>query len=241
MRLQKYLSRAGVASRRKSEGLIASGRVRVNGEVVTAPGTRVDPERDRVAVDGREVEPEAPRWILLHKPRDVVTTLRDPRGRPTVFDLLPGDDPGALRYVGRLDMDSEGLLLLTNRGDAIHALTHPSGEVPREYHVLVRERPGPEALERLREGVELADGPARASEARILRDAGGGEGWWIAVVVHEGRKREVRRMLDAVGHPLERLRRVRFGPIELGELPPGEWRPLEADEVRALRRAAGLE
>lgn len=238
VRLQKYLSRAGVASRRKSEELMRQGRVRVNGEVVTEMGSRVDPERDRVQVDGREVEISPPRWVLFHKPPGCLTTRSDPRGRTTVYDLLPSEmEP--LKYVGRLDRNTEGLLLLTNRGEMIHALTHPSNEVGREYRALVRGRPSDDALLRLRKGVELEDGMARAEDVSVLR--GDDDGALVRLVLREGRKREVRRLLKAVGHPVRRLKRVRFGSVELGELSRGEWRELTPEEVRGLREVAGRE
>lgn len=212
------------------------GRVRVNGEVVTEMGARVDPARDRVQVDGRDVEVSPPRWILFHKPPGCLTTRSDPRGRATVYDVLP-DEMGSLKYVGRLDRGTEGLLLLTNEGDAIHGLTHPSNEVDREYRALVRGGPSEATLRRLRNGIDLPDGPARAESVRILRQ--GGDEALLMLVLREGRKREVRRLLRAVGHPVRRLKRVRFGPLRLGDLPRGSWRELEPDEVRALRRAAG--
>jgi 23S rRNA pseudouridine2605 synthase len=237
MRLQKFLSRAGVASRREAESLMAQGRVQVNGRAAMTPGIRVDPDRDRVEVDGRPVRLRAPRWILLNKPRGVLTTRRDVRGRPTVYGLLP---PGArgLRYVGRLDRDTEGLLLFTNEGDVAHRLLHPSSEVDREYRARVRGVPGPETLARLRKGVDLEDGPARARVAEVLRAVGKGDAV-VTLVLREGRKREVRRLLDAVGHPVRRLRRVRFGSLPLGSLGAGQWRELTKEEVQALRKEAG--
>lgn len=238
VRIQKYLSRAGVASRRKSEELMTAGRVRVNGEVVTALGSRVDPERDRVEVDGRVVEIPSPRWIAFHKPTGVLTTRSDPGGRRTVYDVLPPRF-GALRYVGRLDRDTEGLLILGNQGELIHRLLHPSREVDREYRVEVEGEVDDRTLRRLTEGVELEDGPARAERAERSRRMDGGTE--LTLVLQEGRKREVRRMMDAVGHPVRRLRRVRFGPIVLGDLPPAEWRELGDDEVRALMDRVGLD
>ncbi|MGD2069600.1 MAG: pseudouridine synthase [Gemmatimonadota bacterium] len=234
--MQKYLSRAGVASRRGAEELMAQGRVRVNGAVVTTPGRRIQPGEDRVEVDGRTVEPEPFRWVMLHKPPATVTTADDPRGRRTVYDLLPSELHG-LSYVGRLDLDTEGLLLLSNEGDAIHGLLHPSFEVEREYRAGVEGEPRSGALERLVRGVELEDGPAAAREAERV---GGEEGGAIVrVVLTEGRKREVRRLLAAVGHPVRWLRRVRFGPVALGDLAPGRWRELSDEEVAELRGRAG--
>lgn len=236
VRIQKLLSRAGVASRREAEALIAAGRVRINGQVVTTLGVRVDPDRDRVEVDGRAVEAQPPRWVLLHKPVGTLTSRGDARGRRTVYHLLPRE-LRSLRYVGRLDRDTEGLLLLTNDGDSANRLLHPGGEVEREYHAGVEGYPGPEALRRLMRGVELEDGPARATEVRLLRRER--EGAVLALVLREGRKREVRRLLAAVSHPVRWLRRVRFGPQSLGDLPPGAWRELEPAEVeRLVTRAA---
>lgn len=236
VRIQKLLSRAGVASRREAEALMQEGRVRVNGEVVTTLGTRVDPDQDVVEVDGERVEAEEARWVLLHKPAGTLTTRRDPGGRVTVYDLLPAELRG-LRYVGRLDRDTEGLLLLTNQGGVAHRLLHPSSEVEREYRAGVRGFPERPVLSRLTEGVELEDGPARARSVRRLRAEP--EGAVLELVLLEGRKREVRRLLDAVGHPARWLLRVRFGPQELGDLPRGEWRDLERAEVERLVARAG--
>ena len=232
MRIQKFLSRAGVASRRMAEEWMQAGRVRVNGEVVTELGSRIDPAEDTVEVDGKVVTRPPPRWILLHKPRGFLTTRKDPRGRPTVYDLIPDRFRG-LRYVGRLDQDTEGLLLLTNEGDTLHRLLHPSYEVEREYRVTVEGHVEEETLEDLESGVTLEDGEARAVRARVLEEAGHGS--VLELVLREGRKREVRRMCEAVGHPVTHLLRVRFGPVDLGDLPPGEWRDLTPEEVRTVK------
>ncbi len=232
VRIQKYLSRTGVVSRREAERLLLQGRIRVNGQVVTTPGTKVRPGGDRVEVDGEVVEESPTRWVLFHKPPGILTTRDDPGGRRTVYDDLPAALEG-LRYVGRLDRDTEGLLLLTNDGDMVHRLTHPSFEVDREYRVRVEGAPSREVLDRLGKGVELEDGLARAHDARVLERRG--EATLLSLVLREGRKREVRRMLDAVGHPVMGLQRVRFGPVRLGELPAGHWRELNDHEIRALK------
>lgn len=239
MRLQKFLSRAGVASRREAERQILQGRVRVNGEVVTELGTRVDPERDRVEVDGTPVGLARTRWILLNKPRGVLTTRRDPGGRPTVYDLLP-EDARELPYLGRLDRNTEGLLVFTNAGDVLHALTHPSRAVLRRYLArVVGGIPTEATLRRLEAGVELEDGPARFEDVKLVRQVSE-ESAIVSLALREGRKREVRRALDVVGHPVRGLRRVAFGPLRLGDLSPGSWRELTPGEIRSLRRAAGV-
>lgn len=235
MRLQKYLSRSGAASRREAEELMVQGRVRVNGAVVTTLGSKVDPERDVVELDGRRVELEAPRWVAFHKPAGVLTTRDDPEDRTTVYDEIP-PELSTLKYLGRLDMDTEGLLLLSNQGDLMHRLLHPSNQVEREYEVQVVGVPDRRVLERLTRGVELDDGPARAHSVRVVRRMGPGS--VLRLVLVEGRKREVRRMLEAVDHPVRRLVRLRFGPVTLGALEPGAWRELTAAEVAALAAAA---
>lgn len=236
MRIQRALARAGVAARRKADALVAEGRVTVNG-VVAVLGQVVDPRRDRIAVDGRAIAaPAPPQWFVLHKPAGVMTTARDPQGRRTVFDLLPRV-PG-LTYVGRLDLLTEGVLLLTSDGAAAHRLTHPSGGLEREYAVDVRGDVGA-ALEAMREGVELDDGPARVLRASAQR-AGRGRAV-LTVVLGEGRTREVRRLCDAVGLEVLRLVRVRYGPVLLGDLPAGAWRPLTGPEAAALGVAPSLD
>lgn len=237
VRLQKVLARAGVASRRKSERLIEEGRVEVDGRPVTELGSRVDPERAVITVDGERVERRPARWILLHKPPGTVCTRSDPRGRSTVYDLLPAD-AGELFHVGRLDLPSEGLLLLTNEGDVAHGLLHPSSEVARRYEVELEPPVPADLARRLLRGVELDDGPASADAAAVLPAQG--DGALLLVTLHEGRNREIRRMLGRLGVGIRSLKRIAFGPVRLGELPPGEWRELRDDEVLRLReRAAG--
>jgi 23S rRNA pseudouridine2605 synthase len=233
VRLQKVLAQAGLGSRRTCEDLIERGRVRVNGEVAVL-GRRVDPEADVVEVDGAQigVKPGLVHY-LLNKPAGVITTASDPQGRPVVVDLVPTEP--RVFPVGRLDADSEGLLLLTNDGDLTHRLTHPSFGVDKEYLVEVDGEPSRGALARLREGVDLEDGltaPAKVAQldTRLLR-----------ITIHEGRNRQVRRMCDVVGHPVLRLVRTRIGPITDRSLKPGAWRALTQDEVRALERAAAGE
>ena len=231
MRIQKFLSRAGVASRRKAEAMILGGKVRVNQAVVMELGTKVDPSRDRVEVDGSPVLLPDARWIRFHKPAGVLCTAQDTHGRRTIYDLLPAEHRG-LRYVGRLDRDSEGLLLLTNDGDVANRLQHPRHQVEREYEVSVRGVPSKEALARLRAGVVLDDGlarPVRLEAAAPVEETGN-----LTLVMAEGRKREVRRLLYAVGYPVVTLRRVRYGPVKLGGLSPGEWETLSSLDVESL-------
>ena len=233
-RLQKVLARAGFGSRRACEELISAGRVTVDGEVATL-GRRVDPTRDRVAVDGVTVavRPDLV-YYVLNKPDRVVTTARDPEGRRTVLDLVP-QEPRVFP-VGRLDWDTEGILLLTNDGDLAQGLTHPSRGVPKTYLAEVAGVPGRGALRRLREGVLLEDGPTAPARVKMAQAVPGGAA--LEIVIHEGRNRQVRRMCEAVGHPVRRLVRTRFGPIADRRLAPGSWRPLTLSEVRALYTAA---
>ena len=236
-RLHKFLSQAGVASRRRCEELIAAGRVKVNGETVSLPGSRVDPEHDRVEVDGRPVTlPPGHVYWLLNKPAGYVSTVHDPQGRPTVVDLV--NQAQRLYPVGRLDQDSEGLLLLTDDGELTQRLTHPSYEHEKEYEVLVRGRPAESALQRLRSGIELEEGVTSAADVTVMRPEA--DGTWLRFVLHEGRKRQLRRMCEAVGHPVRRIIRVRMGPLRLGDLAPGRYRPLTAQEQSELRQAVGL-
>lgn len=235
MRLHRALARAGIASRRKAEVLIAAGRVKVNGTVAHV-GQSVDPARDAVTMDGERVRLSRgePRWIVLHKPAGVMTTRSDPEGRQTVFDLV--DDVPGLTYVGRLDLLTEGVLLLTTDGDAAHRLTHPSNEVEREYVATVA-GDAKEAAVRAREGVRLHDGVVRPSHVGV-RPAEHGR-WLLEVVISEGKKREVRRLCRALGLKLERLVRTRYGPVRLGNLPPGQSRRLTDGERASLSLLVG--
>ena len=239
MRLQKFLARAGVASRRASEDLIRQGRVRVDGEVVTQLGTRVDPVDSRVEFDGRAIQLQPSRWIMLHKPPGYLCTRSDPEGRPTIYDLVD-PDLESLFHVGRLDYMSEGLLLLTNDGELAERLLHPRYRVKRRYEVTVA-GPVPRDLGfRLKDGVKLEDGWVKIEGFR----AGPGprpDQVTLVLTLREGRNREVRRLMDAVGLTIHALKRVSFGPLELGNLTRGASRPLDADEVDRLREITGNE
>ncbi|MDO5299573.1 MAG: pseudouridine synthase [Clostridia bacterium] len=239
MRLQKYMATCGVAARRKCEEIIAAGRVSVNGRIITEMGTQVE-EGDEVLVDGRRIVPEEEkRYVLYHKPAGEVTTVADEKGRETVMDRFR-DFPVRLYPVGRLDYDSEGLLLLTNDGELAQHLTHPSCEVDKVYLARVSGNPTGEEIERLRRGVFMEGDERRTypAQVRVVRD----EALFsdILVTIHEGRNRQVRRMFDAVGHRVLLLRRVRFGPLELGTLRRGEWRELTEQEIGRLRALCGV-
>ena len=236
IRLNKALSAAGLGSRRAVEELMRAGRVAIDGEVVRDMGRRVDPARDRVEVDGsRVVLDQRLRYWMLNKPLGVVSTADDPQGRPTVVQLVP-EEP-RVYPVGRLDRDTEGLILLTNDGELANRLTHPRYGVQKRYLAEVERLPR-NTVARVQQGVELDDGLARAERARVV--AGSGRRRMVEVVMVEGRKREVRRLLEAAGAPVRRLVRTAIGPLRLTGLAPGEYRPLRPEEVRGLYRAAGL-
>jgi 23S rRNA pseudouridine2605 synthase len=235
-RVQKVLAAAGLGSRRSCEDLIAQGRVAVDGEIVTL-GAKADPIAQVVTVDGERIHTNPNLvYLLLNKPPNVVTTVTDPQGRPTVMDLIPANP--RVYPVGRLDRDTEGLLILTNDGELANRLAHPRWEVEKTYVAQVRGTVKRHQLRELLDGVELEDGPAKAKSVRELGNAQ--DRTLIEIVLTEGRKREVRRMVAAVGMNLERLARVKIGPLPLGDISPGKFRPLTGGEVRALYIAVGL-
>ncbi|GGF35185.1 pseudouridine synthase [Marmoricola endophyticus] len=239
VRLQKLLARAGVASRRKCEELMLDGEVEVDGEVVTRLGTKVDPTTAVVRVQGRRLPPvSAHAYLALNKPRGVVSTMSDPQGRPTLSDHTAGR-PERLFHVGRLDTDTDGLILLTNDGDLAQVLAHPSYEIDKTYVAEVDGVVANQTLRRLRDGVRLDDGPVQPSSVRLVSSHEPSGRSIVELVIHEGRNRIVRRLLDHVGHPVRRLTRTRLGPVALGRLRPGESRELTADELGALLDLSG--
>ncbi len=237
VRLQKLLAQSGVASRRKCEELMLAGEVEVDGEVVTRLGTKVDPRTAVIRVSGRRLPPVSPHaYLVLNKPRGVVSTMSDPEGRRSLTDVLEERAPeyGRLFHVGRLDTDTSGLLLLTNDGDFAHRMAHPSYEVDKTYVAEVDGDLRKAVVQRLLDGVTLDDGPVSVSAARIVTRGPGGRGTIVELVVHEGRNRIVRRLLEHVGHPVRRLTRTRFGPVSLGQLTVGDVRELTNDELGEL-------
>lgn len=222
MRIHKFLSQAGIASRRKAESMVASKKVKINGEFATI-GQAVDPAVDVIEVGGKKIKPPTSNiYYLVHKPHGVVSTVNDPEGRPTVIDLVPKGE--RLYPVGRLDYDSEGLMILTNDGEFTNKLTHPKYEVDKTYHVLIRGTLAPQNRGRIEHGLRLSDGmTAPATVANIVAEGGN---TWLDITIHEGKNREVRRMFEAVGHTVLRLIRTKLGPYELGDLKTGEWRIL---------------
>jgi 23S rRNA pseudouridine2605 synthase len=238
IRLQKLLAQSGVASRRKCEELMLAGSVEVDGAVVTRLGTKVDPTRAVIRVQGRRLPPVSPHvYLVLNKPRGVVSTMSDPQGRRSLSDVL-GDRPERLFHVGRLDTDTDGLLLLTNDGDFAQRVAHPSYELDKTYVAEVDGRVSRSTVRRLREGVRLDDGPVEVSSCRVVSTHG--ERAIVELVIHEGRNRIVRRLLDEVGHPVRRLTRTGIGPVLLRGLPSGELRELTSDELGTLLDAARM-
>ena len=240
IRLQRFLAQAGVASRRKAEELITDGHVRVNGRIVTELGSKVDPRADQVEVDGKRVRAEEHVYLLLHKPRGYVTTLSDPERRPTVMELIGKAGP-RVYPVGRLDFNTEGLLLLTNDGDLANALMHPRGEVEKTYEVKLRGLATAELIEAFQNGVILDDGertePARAT---LLGESEGGHNSWLEVTIHEGKNRQIHRMAEALGFQVAKLKRVRYAGLDLTGVRVGKFRRLHDDEVARLRKLVGL-
>lgn len=238
VRLQKLLAQSGVASRRRCEELMLAGSVTVDGEIVTRLGTKVDPATAIVRVDGKRLAPVGPQvYFVINKPRGVVSTMSDPEGRPTLQDLV-AQRPERLFHVGRLDTDTSGLMLLTNDGDFAHRMAHPSYEVDKTYVAEVEGQVYPNVLKRLLAGVELEDGPVTVSKARLMGADDGRS--MVEIVIHEGRNRIVRRLLDEVGHPVRRLTRTAIGPVRLGDLRPGAMRELTVAELGSLLDSAHL-
>jgi 23S rRNA pseudouridine2605 synthase len=234
-RLQKVLAAAGLGSRRACEELITAGRVEVDRQMVTELGTRVDPRRQEVRVDGEPIAQPRHVYFAVNKPPGVVSTNRDPQRRPRVIDIVPGQDNRRLFPVGRLDMNSEGLILLTNDGELANELTHPRYGVAKTYRVQVAGCPERDVLAKLHRGVRLAEGVARAESVKVRSRHK--QSAILELVLREGRNREIRRMLASVGHKVMRLVRIAVGPVRLGDLPPGAYRPLTGAEVAALRKA----
>jgi pseudouridine synthase len=228
------LAKAGIASRREAERMLMEGRVSVNGKVVETLGLKADPSKDHIRVDGKKLTHFEPKVILLlNKPRGYLSTVRDPKGRPTVLDLLK-DVKRRIYPVGRLDFDAEGLLLLTNDGDLANLLSHPRFSIPKTYLVKVRGIPDEKKLTRLKRGVMLEDGEAKAISCSLIRQRE--KNSWVRIVVKEGRNRLVKRMFSAIGHPVLKLKRIQFGPIQLGGLPFGQFRYLTAEEIAKLKK-----
>ncbi len=238
-RLSRFLAHTGIASRRRAEALIAAGRVQVNGVKITEQGTRINPDTDLVLVDNKPVRATSRRvYLLLNKPIGYVSTARDPQGRPTVLDLLPSEIRALRVYpVGRLDIDTSGLLLLTNDGDFALHVSHPRYSMQKHYHALVKGCPSESSLQALRNGVTIVEDQGRShltapAKVKVLRKEE--PDCWLSLTIHEGRKRQVRRMLAAVGHPVLKLSRIGIGPVELKDLQLGKWRYLTEDEIHSL-------
>ncbi len=236
-RLQKIIARAGVSSRRGAEELIAAGRVRVNGQVVAELGSKADPRSDRIEVDGRRLTDEDLVYLVLHKPRGYVSTVKDPEGRPTVVDLV-ASIPTRLYPVGRLDFGTSGVLLMTNDGELTQALLRPEKKVPKVYVAKLSGVMSEREIERWRSGVELEDGPTRPAKVRLLRYEG--QKTWLEVTLREGRNQQIRRTAETLGYETMRLARVSFAEIDASGLKPGQWRLLTVDELTRLRRSYGV-
>jgi 23S rRNA pseudouridine2605 synthase len=238
MRINKYISHAGVCSRRDADELVEQGRVKIDGEIVTEHGIRVV-EGQTVTVDGEEVYPLEFEYILLNKPKDTISTTDDPKGRQTVLDVIgvPDDNPSGLFPVGRLDRNTTGVLLVTNDGDLAHRLTHPSYEIPKIYYVRTRDRVKPHQLDHLQRGVELSDGDAVADRVAYIDAQNKTD---VALELHEGRNRQVRRMMESFGHDIVQLERAKYATLTSGRLQRGEWRRLEPQEVRELYNRVDL-
>lgn len=236
MRLEKFLSESGIASRRDAKRYISDGRVSVNGERVLIPGTHIAPQRDEITFDGEPVSGKPKQiYLMLNKPTGYVTTVRDERGRPTVM-VLVGDISERIYPVGRLDLDTEGLLLMTNDGDLAHRILHPSHEIQKTYIAWVEGHPDRGAIQRLREGIEIEDGITVAAQVNQIERREGESQFRIAI--HEGRKRQIRRMFRAIGHEVIYLKRVKIGSLSLGRLPIGKYRFLTSNEIESLGREA---
>lgn len=233
-RLQKIIAQAGVASRRDAEELIKAGRVTVNGKIVTELGTKVDPKRDRVAVDKKLIKAEKYLYILLYKPKGVITALEDPQGRKTVADLV-ADIPERIYPVGRLDYNTEGLLIMTNDGDLTNALTHPRHEITKTYLAKVHGYPPEEKLDKLRIGIKLEDGVTAPAKVNIVAIDQEKELTTLEIVIYEGKNRQIRRMCEAIGHPVKNLKRVKISFLTLEGLRRGQYRHLLASEVEELK------
>ncbi|HEX7588376.1 MAG TPA: pseudouridine synthase [Anaerolineae bacterium] len=243
-RLHKVMANAGIASRRKCEEMILARRVRVNGKIVAELGTQVDPTHDRIEVDGAAIRLEKKSYVILHKPKGYLSDIDEARGKPLAVDLVPSHE--RLYAAGRLDVNSEGLLLLTNDGDLAHHITHPRYQHEKEYLALVEGSPTQETLARLLKGIWYDGEKLRVDSVKVVRELGmlaRRQHWndarrgetWLSIVLHEGKKREIRHLCGALGHPVRRLIRIRIGPIELGMLPVGEWRVLSEREVDELK------
>jgi len=233
VRLQKILAQAGIASRREAEKIILAGRVKVNGKTVSEPGGKADPEKDTIKVDGQELAlPEKKVYWLLNKPTGYVTTMKDPQGRRTVAHLI-AQIKERVYPAGRLDYDTSGLLLITNDGNLANAMAHPKKEVDKCYEAKVTGVPSQKSLEKLEKGILLEDGMTAPARVRLLKKERGNS--WVEIIIHEGKNRQVRRMFDAVGHKVIKLKRVSIGPLRLGALAPGKVRPLTPGELESLK------